>query len=51
MKTIEITFVIEEGKEQEFWQVIGKVLEIDGVYKEMKAQYLDIADIEKELPF
>jgi len=51
MKTIHMTFEVDEDKLQEFWEIIGKLLAIDGVYKEIEAQILDIKKLEAELPF
>jgi hypothetical protein len=47
-KTIHMTFEVEEDKLTEFWEVIGKALAIDGVYKEIEAQVLESKPIEKD---
>jgi hypothetical protein len=47
-KTIHMTFEVDEDKLQEFWEVIGKALAIDGVYKEINAQVLESGPIEKD---
>ena len=50
-KTIHMTFEVDEDKLQEFWEVIGRALAIDGVYKEIEAQILDSKPIEQGCPF
>ena len=51
MKTITLTLAFEDELETEVWEAIGKLLAIDGVYKEIEAQILDIKKLEAELPF
>jgi hypothetical protein len=51
MKSITITFAVDEDKLDEFWKVIGNALAIDGVFKEIEAQYLPQKKIEDDCPF
>jgi hypothetical protein len=50
MKSITITFAVDEDKLDEFWKVIGNALAIDGVFKEIEAQYIE-RPIEEDCPF